>query len=221
MRLTEPSPIHPTVARRSPLPVQRWRHHGIPHLSSAMSFSEVLERRRSTRSSKPLRLSLVLDLLSIALASRADLGDEGGARHLAPTLSAGALHAVQVIIVPLTGSPRAFAFDRRTASVGLAAISGSTDLQQFRDRALAHLPHARGAALAFVADLRFAEQAYDQPESLLWRDAGAMLQTIAMVACSEGFAFCPLGCHGDEVVSALKLQDTHAGVGAAVLGIVP
>lgn len=45
--------------------------------------------------------------------------------------------------------------------------------------------------------------AYADSETLVWRDAGAMLQTLALVAELFGLGFCPLGILGSEVVSAL------------------
>jgi len=45
--------------------------------------------------------------------------------------------------------------------------------------------------------------AYDNPESLVWRDAGALLFAICLFAEGLGLAACPLGFVGQWSVEAL------------------
>jgi hypothetical protein len=122
-----------------------------------------------------------------------------------------------VILVPVLGYPRAFAFDpQEHAITGLDLDIGA--VTNFRRRVLVHLPDAQGLALGFLGDVDLAESMYSAPESLLWRDAGAALQTIAMTACAEGLTFCPLGCHAEELATAVRGTGYRLALGAAVLG---
>ncbi|WP_123863478.1 hypothetical protein [Burkholderia plantarii] len=81
------------------------------------------------------------------------------------------------------------------------------------------LPGSNGALLTFVADMARPASAYAHCETLVWRDAGAMLQTLALVATLFGLSFCPLGLLGSEVVSALPLSEQLLAVGAAAIGL--
>jgi nitroreductase len=44
--------------------------------------------------------------------------------------------------------------------------------------------------------LKPAQGAYGNSESLVWRDSGALLQTLALAAELYGLGFCPLGILG-------------------------
>jgi len=70
-----------------------------------------------------------------------------------------------------------------------------------------------------LGDLGRVASHYAEPISLLWRDAGAYLQTTALAATAYRLAFCPLGILGNEVVAALDLNHTLVrAVGSAIIG---
>ena len=80
------------------------------------------------------------------------------------------------------------------------------------------VPHARGTAVVLLADAARVAAAYDNPQSLLWRDAGALLQTLFLAATAFRLAFCPLGILGHEVVQALGLKKRITAAGVAMIG---
>ncbi|WP_153041057.1 hypothetical protein [Paraburkholderia monticola] len=73
--------------------------------------------------------------------------------------------------------------------------------------------------MALVADMAKPKAAYENGESLLLRDAGALLQTLALATEWCGLGFCPLGILGNEVVSALPANEQLLAVGAAAIGV--
>lgn len=76
----------------------------------------------------------------------------------------------------------------------------------------------RGTILWFVADLGRSGKKYHNPESLAWRDSGALLATLGLVAEGMGLNFCGLGLH--EIPSLrrfLKLEVWTIGVGGCVI----
>ena len=76
-----------------------------------------------------------------------------------------------------------------------------------------------GTHLVLAGDLVRLGALYSDPVSLLWRDAGALLQTLALVSNFYRLAFCPLGNLGFEVVAALGLKTNEAlALGCAVVG---
>ena len=80
------------------------------------------------------------------------------------------------------------------------------------------LPEASGTALVLVGCMNRVAALYKRPASLLWRDAGVLLQTLALVAEAYRLAFCPLGVLGNQVVQALGLSESASAVGAALIG---
>jgi hypothetical protein len=174
--------------------------------------------RRSRRVLTSARFRDVVDIVALACRARHVLGAEFGDRFLAPPASAGALHAVRVIVVPLQGYPRAFAYDPIGDAVEFLRLKRHEGLQDFRDQVRACIPRARGFALGLLGDATMAGEAYRDPESLLWRDAGVLIQTISMVACAEGHAACALGVHGGGVAHALEVEDQFVALGAALIG---
>jgi len=164
------------------------------------------------------RLRDVVEIVALAARARHRLDASRGDRHLAPALSAGALHAVRPVVVTLAGPERVFAYDPVEHTVDQLTVRLPGEVLAFRTRVFECLPAAHGTALAFLGDNALASAAYDHPETLLWRDSGALQQTLAMIAHAEGHAFCALGLHGAEVARALNLADGFVALGAAIIG---
>jgi hypothetical protein len=110
-------------------------------------------------------------------------------------------------------------YDALGHSVEILRVSHPEKLREFADVCADLLPDARGTALVLIADQLRVGPLYDNFATLIWRDAGALLQTLALVACAYRLGFCPLGIVGNQVVSALSLSPEHAlAVGCAMIG---
>lgn len=178
-------------------------------------FVEVFEGRRSTRSLEPAKLELTINALHFALAPRFwKVGDELR-RSRRPSLSAGALHAISVLLVH---DSSLFRLNAQTCMLEELAISHQT-CDAWTSRCQRLLPAANGTWLIFVADMARPISAYAHSETLVWRDAGAMLQTLGLAAELFGLGFCPLGILGSEITSALPSGGNLLALGAAVLGM--
>lgn len=77
----------------------------------------------------------------------------------------------------------------------------------------------RATVVWFAAEVARTETKYRQPETLLLRDAGALLALLNIVACTAGMNFCALGPTGDPHISKL-FGSTEAirGTGGFVVG---
>ena len=76
----------------------------------------------------------------------------------------------------------------------------------------------KGTVIWFVADLARTGARYKNPESLAWRDSGALLATIGLVAEGMRLNCCGLGLHEIPTLRKfLKLQDWTIGVGGCIL----
>ena len=134
-----------------------------------------------------------------------------------PAISAGALHPIDVLVVagPEVREPILFS-DHNNTFLTVSVKCPETFASAVADcRAI--LPHARGHLLLFTGDKRRVAGKYRPPESLLWRDAGAALQTCAMAAFAYGFAFCPLGDTGRAILD--QLEPPHEEFLALALGV--
>ena len=99
----------------------------------------------------------------------------------------------------------------------------SPELAKSELQALSEIvPQAVGHSLLFVANQRHIAQAYEQPRSLLWRDAGALFQTLSLLATALDCVFVPLGSTGSAVLDALIApHEDYVAVGTGIIGKVP
>jgi SagB-type dehydrogenase family enzyme len=180
----------------------------------------LLESRRSGRTIGPAPLREVINAIAFATRPRFVLEDDPYQRTRRVSPSAGALHAVDILIIDQYRSfPRIWRYDPLAHSLETLRIAQPSSVQRFSTVNQELLPAARATTLVFVGDMRRIGALYEHPHSLLWRDAGALLQTLALVATAYRLAFCPLGILGGEVLDALMLDRTTAlPLGCAAIG---
>lgn len=130
--------------------------------------------------------------------------------------SAGGLHPIHLICIgDEPGAPRLYD-NRRHAFLHLSSsvdvyVRNAADIE-------ALLGRTTGCTIRFVADLAKAQAAYTAPESLVMRDAGALLATMCFYAEWLGMAARPLGFLGDDLVPALGFPaGRFVGVGGLQL----
>lgn len=218
MSLTEdPTPLGDSAFLEYTWPVVSSKVFEVSEAPPTRTFADVIEQRRSIRLLAPAPLEQTVGALLFALRPRFWKEGDLLRRSRRPSLSAGALHPITVLL-----------FQER-AVFRLNAESSTLERLQFSDKAYAAwvskcqrvLPEANGTFLTLVADMARPSSAYANSESLVWRDAGAMLQTIALVVELFGLGFCPLGILGREVVTELHSDGQLLAVGAAAIGLRP
>lgn len=160
--------------------------------------------RRSVREMMPAPLRSVLSLVGWVTVARAIRLDDplGRTRRLTP--SAGALHPVDVVVV--AGGrrlPVLLRVDPVTARVDVLSERRTGRAARLLVRLPVLLPRARGTLLVLLADRARTAAAYRRPDSLFWRDAGALLSSLQIAAGSLGLVACPTGLLGHEVADAL------------------
>lgn len=177
--------------------------------------------RRSVREMGTAPLRSVLALVGWVTVARAvRVADPlGRTRRVAP--SAGALHPVEVIVV--TGGRRApvlLRVDPISARVHVLSERRTGRASRFLARLPDLLPRARGTALVLLADHARTDAVYRRPDSLLWRDAGALLASLQFAASSIGLVTCLTGLLGEEVADALfPGSDRVLPVGTLLVGL--
>lgn len=217
--------IEPAPKRVRPLESKdRWAitsSFSIPplQLKEAPALLETLARRRTRRECEPLALNDVLSLLQFAMQTREFGEGENAGRLRKMTVSAGALHPIEVLVVsgPETSEPIIYS-DAHDAFGTVQFSSPDSALGQI-EQLMAIAPKANGHLLLLVANLRHVSEAYEQPLSLLWRDGGAVLQTLSLLSAALGYAFVPLGPTGSSLLETItKPHNDYVAVGSGIIG---
>ena len=184
------------------------------------SFCDVVAARRSNRKFGPLTLTDISSLLwysSRVLARRGSaLGFDLSQR---PTPSAGAIHPIHVLACSSTRAswqrydPEQHCLTEVSHGVlapcdALAQIGTAIDPQ-------------KGTLLWLAAEVGKTASKYESPESLIWRDAGALIAHLGLVASYLGLHFCALGATGARWGVELNEAQLICGVGAALVGTPP
>lgn len=181
------------------------------------SFPEVMQARQSRLGGTPGWQSIG-ELLWFAAASRQSLGiGRAGIpiEHRWPP-SAGGLHAIEIVCLmatPQECGPRLYLPDQH--ALALLAAGGAAEACRENARIVgAMLGIGTGCTLRLIADFSKVAAAYTNPESLVWRDAGVLVATLAYVAEWLGLRTRPLGLVGTGLLSMLGYpQDRYMAVG--------
>lgn len=213
--IKDPQPLEDGPFQEYVWPVLRKEPFGHYCAPIERSFLEVFEGRRSARTLTSVPLEALVDALRLALVPR--LWKEGDPlrRSRRPALSAGALHPISVLLFTRTAVYRVNADESLLEELNISAELRMNWVSKCKRV----LPDADGAFIVLIADMARPMAAYENSESLVWRDAGALLQTLALAAESYGLGFCPLGVLGNEITDGLPGTAHLLAVGAAAIGL--
>lgn len=190
-----------------------------PIPDTTQSFSAVLEGRRS-RLGSAVTWEQIADLLWFAVGARGreDEGRAGLPVRWSATPSAGGLGCVHLVCIGETGSrPRLYdPIEHRLIEIEAA---GEAVARLNREEVECLLGRASGCTIRLVADWSKLSAAYENAESLMFRDAGALAATLMLCATWLGLTACPLGVVGQSLVEPLGLpSDRFRAVGAIQIG---
>lgn len=212
--MARPTELEPRP-RLPPRPTVRQRWDGWPRTPlprnvcvSDVGFWEVLRRRRSTLGTGPVSTQDLASILwhATLLRGRQPATPSFPAWESRVAPSAGGLHVISLLCLSLDDQQLAGIYDPdRHELIGLASANMEEALRANRKSVGEICAASTGTTLQFVADVERAEAAYENGESLVWRDAGALLAVIALVADALGFAATPLGRVGETVIRAAGL----------------
>lgn len=185
---------------------------------SHVDFFSVLKARRSERELSPSSFSAIVNWLAFSIHPDFIVNSDSFQRSRSIVPSAGALHAVEPILVHRRFG--LFRYDWQNHTIDHLVPRDNEAACAFCERVEALVPDAKGFLIAFVADAAKIEAVYDNGKSLLFRDAGALLAILNLTATAFGFGFCALGILGQEIAVAFD-NSRLIGVGAAVVGRFP
>jgi len=130
-----------------------------------------------------------------------------------PVPSAGAIHPIHVLL-----EHEGHWVLYQPLSHRLELLSATKPLDDLRGAAKVVVDPQQGRLIVFVAEHGMTGAKYENPESLIWRDAGVVQGAMATVAAQLGLSMCLLGLTGHEAVSKLGNEGQLWGVGMAIVG---
>jgi len=181
------------------------------------SFVDVLGARRSQRTFGPLTdhdLSTLLWLSCRAVSSWES--GYGYTLSLRPAPSAGAIHCIHVLIGTADGS-----YWRRYDPISHALVAMANNEPANADlhaSVCEVLDPVDGMIVQLVAEPGKVAAKYENPSSLIWRDAGALIAHLGLAASYLGLNCCALGIDGNAWASMLDPGRRLAGVGVMLVG---
>jgi hypothetical protein len=135
-----------------------------------------------------------------------------------PTPSAGGTHAIQLLILPLDPGASARVYDNDRHALGTCKGDGPGALALNRSSISTITAATSGTTVQLFADPTRLAACYENHETLLWRDAGALLATICFAATAFGLTSVALGRQGTSIVRTFGLPEPIKGVGGVHLG---
>nr|WP_305121134.1 SagB/ThcOx family dehydrogenase [Pedobacter xinjiangensis] len=184
------------------------------------SFGEVISNRRSVRKFQTISLQQLSEVLWYTAKVKSFQMHESGyllTHRGAP--SAGARHPVDVIVF----NPEIFKnedfyyynpFDHSLNQI----VNVDKDIQPFLVHINKIVAIGPGTLLWFVAHSRRNASKYENSESLIWRDAGALINSIQLTSAALNLRSCPIGSLGEPYISEFFADPDVFGSGGLIIG---
>jgi hypothetical protein len=145
--------------------------------------------------------------------------DDLWGRSKRPAISAGALHPIEPLLVVGNRRKRIFHYDTRRRSLFSLKIKDPKSLDEGWRTASQIVPSAVSALIVLAGRPQLVSGNYENADSLLWRDAGAILQTLSMTAMAFDLGTCPLGFLGQQMIDSVgSLNEPMTAVGTLWIG---
>lgn len=183
------------------------------------SFFEVLNNRKSTRSFGQLGLDQISTLLWYsAKAKKLSVTESGMILSHRTAPSAGGIHPIDIFVSLSTSLSKRqlLIYDpimHRLARIKVNAAHESDFFKEINSC----LPLGNSTLIWFGVSMADTALKYKNHESLVWRDAGALLMTFQLVTTALKIASCPVGTLGEPFLSKL-LNDAVLSAGGLVIG---
>ena len=181
----------------------------------------IIEERRSTRNFRKRLLQEIGDLLWLSVKVRnIHVQDNGYILSQRPSASAGARHPIDIIVVYKNEDESSLAYYYNPFEHSLQHLGITSDLiDSLQQHLNESIKIGMGTVLWFIAHPTRTEAKYENAQSLIWRDAGALVHSIQIACATLGYNSCPVGTLGDPFLSNLFTTDARIfGVGGIIIG---
>lgn len=191
-----------------------------PSRVSNSRFLNVLLARNSQKKFNKLSLNKISSLLwysakvkKVILANDSLILTHRGAP------SAGGIHPIDIFIsLPAISNRVLYYYDPYLHKLGKIDVNQS-ELVSFFDMVSKNLNFRNATIIWFGADMQRTEQKYQNSNSLVWRDAGALIMLFQLVATAFKIKCCPIGTLGEPYFSSLfKHHKKFVSAGGLMIG---
>lgn len=211
------------IPKPDPTPISKWKPQGkvsfqlerLAKFRRDQLFLDVLHRRECHRQFNAASPERFGELLHLTHSSKNSYVNEAGfAVEQRNVISSGALHVVNILFnQPL--QPNWYWYDPHTHS----AIELDLPSSVLAEKARCFFESCTlSTVIWYVADFDLISSKYDNPISLIWRDAGAVQSMHSLISEQIGLAYCPLGISGIAEAALLSNERKLEGVGLALVG---
>lgn len=203
-------------------PVVRKTKLSIPQSTINRPFVDVLHSRRSKRAFGKISSNRLAELLWYSSRTLdCKIVANGYLWQHRPAPSGGGRHPIDLLVVRPSSKRRPLTLDlyepmeHRLCRLDVPIHHAHALITAVREV----LDIGEGLVLMFAAQFAKTLAKYVNGESLVWRDAGALLAVVSLVAESMDLNCCALGITGEPYISALLNSGSHAiGVGGLLVG---
>lgn len=185
------------------------------------TFSKVLALRRSRREFNPVTEP---DLNRLLWHSAKALEVSPPARSARwqhrPAPSAGGRHPIDILMIDRIADKKSvFLYQPEPHALAKLRIANNSSLEGFYS-SIDEIINAKNATILwFAAQFDRTLSRYKNGESLVWRDSGALVATIALVAECLNLSSCAIGITGEPFISQLLASKGElVGVGGLLVG---
>jgi SagB-type dehydrogenase family enzyme len=219
--LSEPSPRAQELPFRPyEFAVKERRLLPVPEYQASAPCLEVLHQRESRRKFGTVadaQLSALLWFSAKTLRTRCE--PSGFTWQHRPAPSGGGRHPIHILVVAPPLQPGAVSLYEPQGHALLALdIPDQTAIADFAQVIDFVLPPQQGTVLCFAAEPARTATRYNDSESLIWRDAGALVATIHIAAEALSLNCCALGPLFHFWMSRILPDTRFVGVGGVIVG---
>lgn len=201
----------------------------LPHLTSShfnsTDFWEILSKRKSTRNFQQITLDIINKILwSSAKVKELYVQDNGYILSHRAYPSAGARHPIDILIQSETLGNENSLYYYNPFEHSLNKLESNTILMKgLRDHVNSLFdPNSnseKGTIFWFLAHIDRSGAKYENPISLIWRDAGAVINCIQLSCTALNLNSCAIGSLGEPYMSQLFLNTENiVSAGGIIVG---
>ncbi|MBN8667349.1 MAG: hypothetical protein J0M30_07580 [Chitinophagales bacterium] len=185
-----------------------------------IDFIQTIKNRRSNRVFSKLdidKLNQVLFLSSKVLTT--DVLESGYIISHRASPSAGARHPIDILVMsPCIGKNELCYYNPFDHSLNTLYIE-KRDIEEFISHLNSILPTQDATIIWFIAHPGRTAMKYENPLSLVWRDAGALIYCLQISATALDVNSCSIGSLGEPYISRMfKKYGNVFGVGGLLIG---
>ena len=192
-----------------------------PEIVIEIPFSDVLSARRSRRTFKVISAEKLNALLWHSARAITITPPIHGARwQHRPSPSAGGRHPIDILIIgERRDSQDVFLYDPVAHKLCKLVVKETSSLDELVNLVNRVIPPEQATIILFGAQFERTLSVYKYGESLVWRDAGALIATLSLVAESLELNCCALGITGEPFLSQIvNSKGKVLGVGGLLIG---